>query len=811
MDSAAREAVGPERAALAQRRADLALPAARAERQASADALTDQSAGEAKETLQDAFGALAGAPAFAVEDLVKDGEITKFVDDHSAQVRLDNGKNGVLVSPLPLQVPANGGGKDSVDAALTSDGQDFVPAAPLADYSVAKDLDQGIDLEAADVTITPQGPGVANAEPQRVGGSVLWANTSADTDFVVSPTPTGVETFHQVRSQEAPESFALDVTVPEGGEIKRSEKLPAALEITGADGKTVATVSPAIAQDADGTDVPASYAIDNNLHRITINVPHRNRDVHYPILVDPVMDMEQILWDANAHGNYPGWRPVASPYLLHMAGHGLWGDGLYLWMVPGNGYDYLDTNAWTFKAPGDSSIAGAVETTTYYAAAGQSCIALGMLAGDGGGGVAWQAGTSELHGGGITGNPYVNCGSSYADQSRTLWGSTTPPGNFVAMQFVSLGGTSPYFDAAYLKYSHVYILDDKLPATGTSDLSNVNPDSTMTFVAADSGTGVQRVAVYATDFPGWNQAYDTGYDCKIQYAPDWGCPQYIPRNLSVGNLPNGPRTIHMKVWDASGNFKETDYTANVNNPYPKSWQYGGADHSINTPGEATDALIAFQNGPNQNPWTEVSPTDNAYLTTRLIGAFAPAAEEATTPPLPDESGAGQITGGNDDPNDPGTAIGDGDASAAGGTSPNKYCKPSKIPRMSVAIPDGVLPAELGYVLQFGDMGHVDNEIYWCHGSWTIGQVAPDFTSGVKGIANRRIFYPDGMSDAVGYFYHYNGHGETSGYSYMRRAYFRCKDPSGNIDCPFRWYIRQRVYLHGDGTKHISPMYTNMEW
>ena len=747
---------------MTRRKADLALPAARAARAASGDAFANQSAEDARNILEDKFGALAHAPAFSVDNAIKNAEITKFLDTNSAQVRLDDGSRGVVVSPTPLQVPGDGGGKETVDAALTSEGQDFVPVAPLADYTVAKDLDEGIDLKAADVTVTPQGPGVAAADPQRVGDSVLWANVAADTDFVVSPTPTGVETFHQVRSQDAPERFALDLTVPEGGEIRRSAQVPAALEITDANGKIVTTVSPAIATDADGTNVPASYTIDNDDHRVTIDVPHRDRDVHYPILVDPVFDILQYLWDAGAEGHYPGWVYGGSSFIKSKTGWGWFGDGIYAWMQPGDGYDLWDTGAWMFHTPGDSSIVGAILTNTYYRAAAQSCVALGIVDATG---LTWETGATALMGSSVASPiPYVNCGSSYADEERAIVGQATP-GNTVALQFVSLGGTSPNVDLSYLKQSQIYITDDKAPTTGTSDLTNLDPSSTMTLVAADSGTGVKRVSISATDYPSWNQAFDNyanNYDCTALYAPFWGCPQYMPKTLSVGNLPPGQHTIHMKVWDAAGNVTESDYTATN---YKTSWDYGGADHIINGPSERSAALAAVKAASTNaaRVWAGIRPAEQESINTNFWAGLTRSFEDGDVGP--DEEL---------DDDEPGATI-----------ASKQYCKTSTQKQ------------------HLDDAAHLIQNIRWCRKNWRIKHTpSRSWSTEITGTIEGMYIEVDRWGDETTYFYNYNGHGTDSGYASKRKVYLKMCIPIVDV-CVMHDDMAINTYLHGDGSRYVS--------
>jgi len=544
-DQAARDAARRERA--------LGAPAAVAARRASADAFSDQTAVQAKTTLTTAFEAVALAPAYATDDLVEDGKITRLLGEKSAQVALDGGDKGVLLSGLPLQVRADDGSKQKVDAALVSEGSDLVPIAPLADYTVAKDVSEGIDLEAADVNVAPIGPGAGDARVQRVGDSVLWANVLADTDFMVTPLADGVETFHQIRSEDAPESFSLDVTVPEGGEIVRSPELPQALEIKDAGGDVVTRVSPVIAQDADGTNVPASYVIDDERHRITIQVPHRDRDVHYPILVDPSFHVWELHEDPASGGEYPGWTYEGHPWVEHRAGLGYWGWGIYAWLQANQAFTFADMGRWLFRAPGDSTIAAATMRATYFTAAAHSCLFEGIANAPM---TAFDDGMTALtNGTDLTTNPYITCGAGYnasfANQSRGISSTTKGPGNAALFAITAWAPPtdpwvypSPNVDLAYLAASDVVIEDGGEP-TVTSTVSG----STVTFNLNDTGTGIKWAQ--ATKTGGWvdnntfNCAYGEGY-------PHYGCTK--SRTVTVPNVQPGDH-VSIAVTDEAGNGK----------------------------------------------------------------------------------------------------------------------------------------------------------------------------------------------------------------------------------------------------------------
>ena len=589
-------------------RAALASPDAVAARKASTDEFSGLSAAGALETFTDTFEQAAEAPAYSTDGLIPDGkgEITKVIGDKQAQVALPGGRKAILVSGVPLQVPVDGGGKENVDAALTSDGGDLVPVAPLEDYSVSKDLEEGIDLEDADVTITPVGSGVDGARAQRVGDSVFWANTSRDTDFAVTPLADGVETFHQLRSQDAPESFPLDVTVPDGGTIVRSTQIPAALEIKDADGNIVSTVSPVVAQDADGTDVPASYAIDNDRSRITIEVPHRDRDVHYPILVDPLIRIYQLLDDNGAsNGNYPGWVYVGNPGVSSLAGHAYLGWGNFTWLPANQAFNLNDGGYWYFPAPGDSAISSVVLRSTYYTQGRHSCIWEGITTYGGG----WQNGMTALDNGtDLSPIPYIRCAAGYDaafnDNTRGISNSDKGPGSAVLFAIVAWAPpgagwvtASPDVDIAHLKASDVMIEDNKKPTITTS-----NTSTSVTFHVNDTGTGVKWAEVKKNG--GWSQDYN--FDCTHgEVFPMFGCNKN--RDITVSGLNVG-EPIQLGATDAVNN----DGAIFWDTFYPTSWTYGGPDRTINTTPEieaAAAALFSADDDGFQSLFEGLRPSD----------------------------------------------------------------------------------------------------------------------------------------------------------------------------------------------------------
>ena len=66
-------------------------------------------------------------------------------------------------------------------------------------------------------TVTPESTDGADAVP--VADKLFYPSSDTDTDTLITPTPTGVEIFFQLRSPDAPTANAIDVTFPTGATL----------------------------------------------------------------------------------------------------------------------------------------------------------------------------------------------------------------------------------------------------------------------------------------------------------------------------------------------------------------------------------------------------------------------------------------------------------------------------------------------------------------------------------------------------------------------------------------------------------------
>ncbi len=127
-------------------------------------------------------------------------------------------------------------------------------------------------------------------EPSTIDGSVaLYPNVARDTDFAVTPAPTGVETFTQIRSADAPDAETFKLSLPDGAHLAEQE---GGAQVT-KDGEALLSVLPPTAIDAAGDPVPVDLEVAGNAVTLTVD-PASN--AVYPILLDPLFQTYQ--WDS---------------------------------------------------------------------------------------------------------------------------------------------------------------------------------------------------------------------------------------------------------------------------------------------------------------------------------------------------------------------------------------------------------------------------------------------------------------------------------------------------------------------------------
>ena len=193
----------------------------------------------------------------------------------------------LLNSSLPLRVEGPSGEAEVVDLGLEHREGELQPSSPLVDVGVPKQLGEGIELADVGIQI-----GLVDGPQERApstveGTAAVYPNVAEDTDLVVAPTPTGVETLTHVRTADAPRSQRFTLDLPAGSSLRATSDGGA--EVWDGE-KVLMSVSPPTAIDADGGPVPVEMSIEGNDLTLTV-AP--DPEAVYPILVDPLFQTYQ--------------------------------------------------------------------------------------------------------------------------------------------------------------------------------------------------------------------------------------------------------------------------------------------------------------------------------------------------------------------------------------------------------------------------------------------------------------------------------------------------------------------------------------
>jgi streptogramin lyase len=188
----------------------------------------------------------------------------------------------LLDSTVPLRTESPSGEAEAVDLSLEHSEGELQPANPLAEVNIPEQLGDGITLPGPGVTIDLAGA------PEELATSIVdesvgfLPNVATDTDLVIAPTPTGVETLTHLRSPEAPRVQTFDLQLPAGATVKATED-GGAVVMEGQE--TLVSVSAPTAIDASGASVPVSLAVEGNSLILTTSP---SSSTQFPVLVDPL-------------------------------------------------------------------------------------------------------------------------------------------------------------------------------------------------------------------------------------------------------------------------------------------------------------------------------------------------------------------------------------------------------------------------------------------------------------------------------------------------------------------------------------------
>jgi len=282
----------PELAAAATaRKAHLRSAGARAQRARSKSAFGDLGAASALRLTQQQFGGDLEAVAATAADSLDADRVLGFEDDHTARVDVPGAKEHQLAisTVQPFRVRNDAGRKALVDLDLQATDGGFAPANPIVDVTLPSSSDGALTV-GDDLSLTASIPGGGTTSGRRAGDSaVFYPEAGTDTDLVATPTSNGLETFFTLRSADAPETASLTFDLPEGASLLKQED--GSVNVVRG-GKRIGRVSSPVAKDAQGTPVAVTSSVAGDT--VTVHTAHHGRDLAYPILVDPIVEVDSL-------------------------------------------------------------------------------------------------------------------------------------------------------------------------------------------------------------------------------------------------------------------------------------------------------------------------------------------------------------------------------------------------------------------------------------------------------------------------------------------------------------------------------------
>jgi hypothetical protein len=365
---------------MAEHENEISTPVAEAEREDSVDAFAGLGAGAVIDLVTDVFAEpLEALTTLPTDPLLSSESAPEFNTGSDTSARIDPPgaeDSELVVSDTPLKNSAD----QVVSGQLQATGSGFEPKAALAGVDLPTNAggavslsDVGVQFDFAEANDTPgQLVDVASGSGKEM---VLYPNTQTDTDTAVTYTLMGIETFNYLRSVESPESLSLDYDLPEGATLQATDDGGAI--ILDSDGEALVTVLAPFAVDAQGTNVPMALTVDGS--SIVLDVPHRDGDFAYPIMVDPVQHVRD-WWTNGSSPGFEGWsfyQDGTTQYnssldcpssLASVDPCGGTGAGVYVSAVPTRTYPAGSKAYWRWVAPGgaSSSITGATLNSWRY-------------------------------------------------------------------------------------------------------------------------------------------------------------------------------------------------------------------------------------------------------------------------------------------------------------------------------------------------------------------------------------------------------------------------------------------------------------
>lgn len=553
------------------------------------------------------------------------------------------GPDSVVWTSQPVAFRDSGGDFRKIDLALQrGSGGDLVPQSSPFALSLPARLDQGISVGdgTRHFSIAPE---VSSGSQATVDDyAAFYGDVAPDTDFVAKPVLDGVETYSVLRSAASPEVLKLHLSGGANSSLRAASPAVGGGYLLAGGGEDVAAISPPQAWDAQNRPVPVETSIDGN--DLVLHVDHRDRDVAYPIVVDPtVVDTcwswvaansgcQVDAWETDTTGTYnsgtAGWafEGPSDGRFAPYAGPGYLGNGLYIRNLANNYFTANEAGDWYYRAPSGVRIWSAqfANLSQDNLADNMSCLFVGVLENTG----AWG-----------TGSPRTFCAQQSLDQSWTWCPGTScsdqsggTPGNAAIFGAMAqhTGWSSYWMDdmggvAIAMTEMNWASLNPYISSPDFPDSWQTSPSNIITFHIGDAGLGIRSIAFSSPENPTWQAVdADTGGAASRTYTCTGGmrlaCPMDVWIHMKLGNLQEGYSTIRVKVTDMVGKTYTYEHAIAIQY-YWASAQYGGANGVVDSDSEVqsvVNAMAATTASGRQALWAGLDPTSRSYYVNDLL-------------------------------------------------------------------------------------------------------------------------------------------------------------------------------------------------
>ena len=565
-------------------------PEAVAERERSRTAYEDLSSGEAKAVARTEFPEFLLAPRIEPLELAPSTELVRYLGTSSALIETTGGGPAgrtLLESTLPLRNANESGDLRPLDGELADRGAHLEPRNAPVEAQLPEHLVDGIELPELGVALAPKDADPAAAVEVVGGDKGFYANSATDTDFLLSPTELGAEAAFVLRSQRSPERHVISLELPAGATLELARDGFGARVVS--DGATIATITPPLAFDAEGTYVPVKTEVVGD--DLALSIRHRARDLRYPLYLDPYFEEynfnQSVDCGAPPADYLDHWRPEPG-----MDGRWGFGCGGSIATQANGGWYYYNANEyrqWVWATPPGTYLERADFFGVDYAHkdADSVCMASGIWAGSTG---WWQSGASYAPWVGWTQGPIYDCRAfSWGDISHTVGSSGDPSyagdaqgadNNAAIFQLYTARSQWMAGNSWHLMRSARFYVGDRHPPTLSSKppsytawVDDTEPGGTTrshthTATADDVGLGVNRFEVKTPNFsaPG-------GKDTAVTNRGCWGtrsntCRSPWTQSVSYRLKEQGMNTVELRAHDQLGNSSGYSWTQPIDRGAP---------------------------------------------------------------------------------------------------------------------------------------------------------------------------------------------------------------------------------------------------